>query len=245
MKKKLFTAFLAGVLGSAVILSGSVSTFAAEAETETEVSKDQALNIGENVEGAFRVMLTNHMGKDIKAVKISENTQYDEKENLMQEEDIFAADEERMLCYLPEVKEETDKEETDKEEKKDDEKVPEAPVYNIQFTFTDDTTAEIHTFPFGDIESGELCMEEDIAYLIFEAVSLKEEINTLETEKTIAATIKAQKEAAEAAAAAAASSDNYYDDYSDNSGYTYESSGNGGGGEAAGGDQCLTGGLLN
>lgn len=236
MKKKILTALLAGALGSAVILSGSVCTFAAEAETEA--SEDKALNIGEDKEGAFRVMLTNHTGKDIKEVKISEDVKFDEKENLLQKEDVFAADEERMLCYLPEVNEEKE------EEKKDAEKEAEAPVYNIQFTFADDTTAIVHTFPFGDIEAGELCLEEEVVYLVFEAVSLKEEINTLEAEKTIAATVKAQEEAAAAAAASASSANNYYDSYEDNTSYDYSSTGNGGG-NAGGGDSCLTGGILN
>ncbi len=237
MKKNFLTALCAGILGSAVILSGSVCTFAAEAETAAEETAElKTIGAKEKEEGAFAVKLTNATGKDIKDIKIkvSGRSEFTDVENLLEKDEIFVADEERMLNYLPELKEE--------EETKEDTE-PEVKVFDIQLTFADDTTAVVHTFPFGDIEEGKFCMDGELAYLVFESVSLKEEINTLETEKTIAETIKAQEEAAQAAANA--SSDNYYDSYSDDSGYSYESSGSSNSGSSAAPDQCLTGGLLN
>lgn len=185
-------------------------------------------------------MLKNSTGKEIKEVKINVagKVEYKDAENLLKEEEVFAAEEERLLCYVPAEAEET--------EEADEEKEPEIPVYNLKFTFADDTTAEIHTFPFGDIENGELHLEGEIAYLVFDSVSLKESVNTLETETKIAEEIKAAAEAA-AAAAESYSNDYYEDDYDyyyedDGNDYYYEDNGsdNGGGGE----DSCLDGGLL-
>lgn len=228
MKKKILAVLCAGLLA----MAPSAAVFAAEAQTAAE---DEAKNIGKDAEGAFHVMLTNMTGKDVKAVQISNTTDYSKANNLLTDEDIFKADEERMLCYLP-VKEEKIKEEAAKE----GEKV--VLVYNIQFTFADDTTAEIHTFPFGDVEASELHLEGEVAYLVFESVSQKKEINTQESETKIAEEIKAVKEAAEAAAnSSSGESYDYYEDYSD---YDYSNAGSGDGGNGGGGDACLGGGII-
>lgn len=235
MKKKILTVLLAG----AMCFSMTTAAFATEAETAVEETTEMKL-LGEDAEGAFHVVLKNSTGKEIKEVKINVagKVEYKDAENLLKEEEVFAAEEERLLCYAPVKAEET--------EEADQEKEPEIPVYNLKFTFADDTTAEIHTFPFGDIENGELHMEGEIAYLVFDSVSLKESVNTLETETKIAEEIKAAAEAA-AAAAESYSNDYYEDDYDyyyedDGNDYYYEDNGsdNGGGGE----DSCLDGGLL-
>lgn len=255
MKKKILTALIAGILGSAVIASGSVCTFAAETDAAEETSELKTIGAKEKEEGAFSVKLKNATGKDIKDIKIkvSGHSEFADVENLLEKEEIFAADEERILNYLPKLKEETE------EKKEDTEKKEEPLVFDIQLTFADDTTAVVHTFPFGDIEGGEICMDGELAYLVFESVSLKKEVNTLETETTIAETIKAQKEAAAQAASSSSGSESYdysydYDyDYSGDYDYGYgddggsdAGSGDDGGSDAGeGGDSCLNGGLLN
>lgn len=254
MKKKILTALFAGIFGSAVIVSGSVCTFAAETDVAEESTEDTAepktIGAKEKEEGAFSVKLKNATGKDIKDIKIkvSGHSEFADTENLLEKDEVFTAEEERILNYLPKVKEET-------EEKKEDTKEKEEPlVFDIQLTFADDTTAVVHTFPFGDIEEGEICMDGELAYLVFESVNLKKEVNTLETETTIAETIKAQKEAAAQAAASSSGSESYdysYDyDYSGD--YDYgdgddggSDAGSGDGGTTDGGDGCLNGGLLN
>ena len=106
--------------------------------------------------------LKNATGKDIKDIKIkvSGHSEFADVENLLEKEEIFAADEERILNYLPKLKEETE------EKKEDTEKKEEPLVFDIQLTFADDTTAVVHTFPFGDIEEGEICMDGELAYQI-------------------------------------------------------------------------------
>ena len=64
------------------------------------------------------------------------------------------------------------------------------------------STAELHAFPFEDIEKGEICYEDDVAYLTYTSVASKEELNTKEAE--LAVKVAEQKAAEEAAAAAAA-----------------------------------------
>lgn len=258
MKKKILTALFAGILGSAVIVSGSVCTFAAETDVAEESAEDTAepktIGAKEKEEGAFSVKLKNATGKDIKDIKIkvSGHSEFADAENLLEKDEVFTAEEERILNYLPELKEET-------EEQKEDTKETEEPlVFDIQLTFADDTTAVVHTFPFGDIEEGEICMDGELAYLVFESVSLKKEVNTLETETTIAETIKAQKEASAQAASSSSDSGSYdysydYDyDYDYSGDYDYGDGDNGGSdagsgddGAADGGDGCLNGGLLN
>lgn len=256
MKKKILTALFAGIFGSAVIVSGSVCTFAAGTEVAEKSAEDTAelktIGAKEKEEGAFSVKLKNATGKDIKEIKIkvSGHSEFADTENLLEKDAVFAAEEERILNYLPKVKEET-------EEKKEDSKEKEEPlVFDIQLTFADDTTAVVHTFPFGDIEEGEICMDGELAYLVFESVNLKKEVNTLETETTIAEMIKAQKEAAAQAAASSSGSESYdysYDyDYDYSGDYDYgdgddggSDAGSGDGGTTDGGDGCLNGGLLN
>lgn len=238
MKKRILTVLLAGVM----CFSMTTAAFAAEtdaAASETAETTEMKL-LGEDAEGAFHVALKNSTGKDIKEVKINvaKKVEYKDAENLLKEDDIFKADEERLLCCVP-LKEEKKEADTEKD------KEPEIPVYNIKLTFADDTTAEVHTFPFGDIEEGELHLEGEIAYLVFDSVSLKESVNTLETETKIADEIKA---AAEAAAARSSKSDDYYEDdyyddyyYDDSNDYYYEDSGSD---NSGGDDSCLEGGLL-
>lgn len=241
MKKKILAALFAGVLCvSAAASVSAAETAAISAEAE---EKDEVKLLGEDAEGAFHVLLRNNTGKDIKEVKINVagKVEYKDAENILAENDVFAADEERLLCYLPVKEEETEAKDT-KEEKE-----PEIPVYNIQFTFADDTTAEIHTFPFGDLEEGELKLEGEIAYLIFDCISLKESVNTLETETKIANEIKAAKEAAAASAVQSydySEEDAYDYNYDYDYDYDYDESGDTGS-DDGGDDSCLTGGILN
>ena len=142
------------------------------------------------------------------------------------------------------------------EDKDDAEK--EIPKYNIQLTFEDGTTAEIHTFPFGDTEEAELKLEGEVAYLVFDSISQKKEYNTLETEKALAP--KPTEAAAQAASETTQSYDNssdYSNDYDYNNDYDYSNDydygnddsgdydGSDDGGSDDGGDGCLDDGLLN
>ena len=94
-----------------------------------------------------------------------------------------------MIQKRPQITEETKTEDAKTDEKAEgedkDDAEKEIPKYNIQLTFEDGTTAEIHTFPFGDTEEAELKLEGEVAYLVFDSISQKKEYNTLETEKAL------------------------------------------------------------
>ena len=132
-------------------------------------------------------------------------------------------------------------------EKTDETKAKENEVqkYNIQLTFEDGTTAEIHTFPFGDTEEAELHLEGSVAYLVFDSTSQKKSINTLDTEKALAPT----PTAAPAAQATAESYDynesyDYDDSYDYDNSYDYDDSSDDSSDDGAD-DGCLGNAILN
>ena len=241
---------------------------------KADENKDEDLKtIGEkpeeDTEGALSVKLKNTTGKVITGVAVKNEKDEEYPDNFLKEEDKFEADEERVLWFDPNAKDKENEgskdtaddtaktdEKSDGEDKDDAEK--EIPKYNIQLTFEDGTTAEIHTFPFGDTEEAELHLEGDIAYLVFDSISQKKEFNTLETEKALAP--KPTEAAAQASESQSTQSydnssdydySNDYDydtDYDYDSDYDYDGSDDGGsddGGSDDGGDGCLDNGLLN
>lgn len=185
----------------------------AEDADKADEEKEDLKTIGEkpeeDTEGVFSVKLKNLTGKVITGVTVKNEKDEEYPDNFLKE-DKFEADEERVLWFDPsakdkadeenkdssnDTKEITDTEETKTEDAKTDEKAEgedkddaekEIPKYNIQLTFEDGTTAEIHTFPFGDTEEAELYLEGEVAYLVFDSISQKKEYNTLETEKALA-----------------------------------------------------------
>ena len=163
----------------------------AEDADKADEEKEDLKTIGEkpeeDTEGVFSVKLKNLTGKVITGVTVKNEKDEEYPDNFLKEEDKFEADEERVLWFDPsakdkadeenkdssnDTKETTDTEETKTEDAKTDEKAEgedkddaekEIPKYNIQLTFEDGTTAEIHTFPFGDTEEAELKLEGEVA----------------------------------------------------------------------------------
>lgn len=199
--------------------------------------------------------LTNSTAKNIIGISVKSSDEAEYPANMLKEADVFEDKESRLLCYTaPKAAEApTDAKATDK--------VLE-PAYDIQLTFEDGTTAVLHSFPFGDVEEGEICME-DVAYLKYTSVASKEKVDTKGAEQAVKAQAEAEaaaKAAAEAQAAAEAAAaeqaaaeaaaaeqaaaeaaaqqtyteEYYYEEPSYDAGYD-----NG----AAGGDACLDGGL--
>ena len=258
----------------------------AEDADKADEEKEDLKTIGEkpeeDTEGVFSVKLKNLTGKVITGVTVKNEKDEEYPDNFLKEEDKFEADEERVLWFDPsakdkadeenkdssnDTKETTDTEETKTEDAKTDEKAEgedkddaekEIPKYNIQLTFEDGTTAELHTFPFGDTEEAELKLEGEVAYLVFDSISQKKEYNTLETEKALAP--KPTEAAAQATSETTQSYDNssdYSNDYDYNNDYDYSNDydygnddsgdydGSDDGGSDDGGDGCLDDGLLN
>lgn len=233
MKKRILTLFLAGALAICGTVSASAKPAASQSE---EASEEETKTIGTPDEKGFQFLITNGTGKDIQDIRviITGRDTFEDVENLLEEGDVFEKEEQRQFCYTP-----PEDEETEEADSQADDGLP--TMYDVQLVFEDETTAVLHTFPFGDIEEGEIGLEEGIAYMMFESLFLKQEINSLGTEKDIL-----EKE--KAAQAPVPSTDSSY-----SGGAYYEDSGSGSSAPPAappaqtdggGQDVCLEGGLL-
>lgn len=241
----------------------------AEDADKADEEKEDLKTIGEkpeeDTEGVFSVKLKNLTGKVITGVTVKNEKDEEYPDNFLKEEDKFEADEERVLWFDPnakdkadeenkdssdDTKETTDTEETKTEDAKTDEKAEgedkddaekEIPKYNIQLTFEDGTTAEIHTFPFGDTEEAELHLEGEVAYIVFDSKDLKKSVNTKETEQALAPKPTEAPAQQTSSQTEDYSYDYSYDDYSYDD-YDYDDSGDSDGGSD---DGCLDNAILN
>ena len=267
MKKKIVTVLMTAMLGSSILFAQTAMAAdtaeqtedTAQADETSEEKTEELKTIGEKpekeTEGILDVKLKNLTGKVITGFTIKNEKDEKYPDNFLKEDDKFAADEERELWFDLNKKDETsDAEKTEDaktEENAENTEEKEIPKYNIQLTFEDGTTSEIHTFPFGDTEEAELHLEGSVAYLVFDSASQKKSINTLENEKALAPT----PTAAPVAQPATESYDNSYDynesydydnsyDYDDNS-YDAAGSDDSGSDEGGSADGCLDNAILN
>lgn len=208
--------------------------------------------LGTKAEGAYEVQIKNATTRPISGVAIKSSEEADFTTQLLGEGDTFAVDEERMLYYLP-----ASTATPTPAEAAGDEKLL-TTAYDIRITFGDDgSTVTLHSFPFGDIEKGDLLAADGVGYLNYESVNTKSVIDTKAAELAIVAQQVADAQAAaEAEAAAAAAAEQTYEEpvyeepYYEEPSYeepSYEepSYDEGGSGEAVGGgDGCLDGGLV-
>lgn len=131
-----------------------------EAPTEAEVR-----TIGEKQEGdsVCVVALTNETGKNIEEFYIKEASEEEYPDNMLSDGS-FEKDEQRTLYY----------------ETADGD-------YTVKIVFEDDSEAELHNFPFGDIEEGTIKLEDETAYLVYISAAENSEVNTKEEEMKIKA----------------------------------------------------------
>ena len=273
MKRKVLIALCFCMIGVAGMTSGCGDK---KEETPVVEEKESELKtIGQEDKEAFKVEIKNATGKNIKGITIKQTDEESYPENMLEDGDVFTDQESRTLYYkVPEQSTEVS-EESAEDTAVESEGTPEKELeqgYDIQLTFEDDSTAELHAFPFEDIEKGEICYEDDVAYLTYTSVASKEELNTKEAELAVkaaeqkaaeeaAAQAAAEQKAAEEAAAAAAaqksrssSSNSYSSNNSSNesssssesSSSASEPSSDAGAGssDSSGDDACLDDGLL-
>ena len=196
---------LAACLTLCAFCAGSVYAEAVPENTEAVETK----TIGEKEDGAYEVTLVNGTGREICEFRIRTTEETEFSDNLLKENDVFAADETRIFYYAPEEKEEKEYTEADfaaadaAEAEGQTEAADEKEVtvgYDLQITFSDDkSTAEINAFPFGDIEEGKIMAEDGVAFVVYKSVRTKEEISTKEYALSL---LRLAQEAAEKAAAA-------------------------------------------
>ena len=205
MKRKVLVTLCLCMIGLAGTVTGCGSKKEETPVVEEEKKEPELKAIGQEDKEAFKVEVKNATGKNIKgvAIKLTDEDAY--PENMLEEGDVFADQESRNLYYKALEKNEnedvTEEFETTENDGTDDEKVLEQ-GYDVQLTFEDDSTAELHAFPFGDIEKGDLCYADDVAYLTYTSIESKEQIDAKEAELAVkqAAEQKAAEEAAQAAA---------------------------------------------
>ena len=205
MKRKVLVTLCLCMIGLAGTVTGCGSKKEETPVVEEEKKEPELKAVGQEDKEAFKVEVKNATGKNIKgvAIKLTDEDAY--PENMLEEGDVFADQESRNLYYKALEKNEnedvTEESETTENDGTDDEKVLEQ-GYDVQLTFEDDSTAELHAFPFGDIEKGDLCYADDVAYLTYTSIESKEQIDTKEAELAVkqAAEQKAAEEATQAAA---------------------------------------------
>ena len=206
MKRKVLVTLCLCMIGLAGTVTGCGSKKEETPVVEEEKKEPELKAIGQEDKEAFKEEVKNATGKNIKgvAIKLTDEDAY--PENMLEEGDVFADQESRNLYYKALEKNEnedvTEESETTENDGTGDEKVLEQ-GYDVQLTFEDDSTAELHAFPFGDIEKGDLCYADDVAYLPYTSIESKEQIDTKEAELAVKQAAE-QKAAEEAAAQAAA-----------------------------------------
>lgn len=202
MKRELAAIVCVGVLGAAVLTSGcgmkKASAAQPEAVTATPVPATPTpaptptpvplKTIGTESEDGYKVQLKNLTGKGITgvAVKAQEDTQY--IENLLKNEDVFAINEERIFYYTPA--------EEDLPEQEEGEKLL-VPGFDVLLSFDDGSTLELHGFPFEDVAKADVYALDGVAYLVYESVATKSEVNTKAAELEIYQAAQAAQEAAD------------------------------------------------
>ena len=203
MKRKVLIALCFCMIGVAGMTSGCGDK---KEETPVVEEKEPELKtIGKEDKEAFKVEIKNATGKTIKGIAIKQTDEESYPENMLEDGDVFTDQESRNLYYKAPEDTTKETEENTEDMAAESEKAQEKELeqgYDIQLTFEDDSTAELHAFPFEDIEKGEICYEDDVAYLTYTSVASKEELNTKEAE--LAVKVAEQKAAEEAAAQAAA-----------------------------------------
>lgn len=155
--------------------------------------------LGKEAEGehVFTVEVKNGTGKDIVFFAVRAEGDTAEPENLLAENDAFAAGETRALWYdgadafaaLAQSQSENEPERT--------------PEFTLVLKFAgEDEAQEVHAFPFGDAKQAELKLEEGLTYLVYTSETTKQTVNTKDAEQS--ARELAAKAAEDAAAAEAA-----------------------------------------
>lgn len=194
MKKKIAMAFCIGMFCMAMALTGCSSQ---EEENKTDITQEESLKtIGAEENATFKVTLKNATAKEITGISIKYTDDAAYPENMLADGDVFQVDESRILCYTEPETEGIEQE--NQAAAAEDEKVLEE-GYDIQLTFADNTTAELHSFPFEDIAEGELLYADEVAYVSYASLKTKEKMETKEAELAIK---EQQARAAEEAAAA-------------------------------------------
>ena len=155
------------------------ATTTAQVSTEPTTSTDMMKLIGDRAAGdsVYVLTLDNKTGKDIKSFTVKAETEEEYPSNMIDEKDPYVKNERRLLYYVPnKVSDVT----------YGDSEAVATVEYTIKIEFTDNKTAELHQFPFGDIDEGEIKLEGDVAYIEYVSKESGDKVSTKEAEKAAA-----------------------------------------------------------
>ena len=158
--------------------AASTTEAASTTAAATTEAAEEVKTIGKKADGAYAPELTNNTGKDIIAFTVKSDDEDDYPENMLEKDDTFKKDEKRVLYYAaPDAAANA---------------LPEnnTPVlstaYTVKLTFSDNTTAELHQFPFDTMDKASIDCEDDIVFISYESKVTKEKTSTKESEAMIA-----------------------------------------------------------
>ena len=151
--------------------------------TEPTTSEDKMKLIGDKATGdsVYILNIDNKTGKDIVSFTIKADTEDAYPSNMISESDPFAKNERRKLYYVPVKTSDVTYGDTDEIATQE---------YTVKIKFSDDKEAEIHQFPFGDLDLAEILMDKDVAYIEYISKLSDKKVSTKEAEKMIAETKK-------------------------------------------------------
>ncbi|MGI6220978.1 MAG: hypothetical protein ACOYIP_03780 [Coriobacteriales bacterium] len=211
------------------------------------------LVIGEEAEGTQAIEITNSTEKDITNIAIKNSNSSDYEAGLMGEGTTWAAGQTATLnVALPEA---TDPISADDLTLADDDPARDILLrdsWDIQLTFADGSTAEMHNLLVNDIAKAELVADGDAVSMKYTSKESGEEVDSKAIEEEYQAAKAAEDEAKaeaekkaeeEAAAAAAAEAEAAAAAQAQSYSYDYSSGGSGGGSVSQSGDSCVEGGV--
>lgn len=194
MKRKIFTGILVIVTACLVLGCGKKEEGARKAEgTETESNhgkeaekeeeeEEEYQTIGEETGDALRILLTNQTGEEIIGLSVKASSAGEESENLLDKGMKIGKEETVYMYYTPEK---ADSEEGEKTRT----------TYDLSLSCADERVVEITGLELEDMESAELCFEDEVGFVKYKSADSGKEISTKET----ALALKAQKQAKAAA----------------------------------------------
>ncbi|EWM53902.1 hypothetical protein [Ruminococcus flavefaciens] len=147
-----------------------------EVTTEATTASEELKLIGKKASGSdvFVLDLENKTGKDIASFTVKAETEDKYPDNMLDEKDPFVKGEKRKLYYVPKKVSDVVHGDSDK-------------ISNLQYTvklvFTDKKEAVLHNFPFDDLDSAEIYLEKEIAYIKYTSKLTKEKIDTKPAEE--------------------------------------------------------------
>ena len=147
---------------------------ASYAEAAAGTSVESVKTLGEKTDNCYEVYVKNATGRTIIGFAVKDNEAKEFGDNLLKENDVWEAEEERTFYCPKDLK---------GEEPKEDEKLT-YPNIDLQISFSEEESYVIHSFPFEDLKDGraDITALDGVAFIIYDSISEKKEVNTKETE---------------------------------------------------------------